>query len=82
MSVRDADARSREACPVCGQHRLTLLSFPEVSATGYQPYAEVIGMGEHRADTQPGIGCLACGAEWPDLAAFRATRPDGRRDAS
>ena len=65
-------ARSREACPVCGEHRLTLLYFPETSARGVMPYDELIGMGDPSPDTAPGIGCLACGSDWPDLAAFRA----------
>jgi hypothetical protein len=50
---------------------LTLLYFPETSARGVLPYDELIGMGDPSADTPPGIGCLACGLEWPDLEAFR-----------
>ena len=65
--------RSKEACPVCGEHRLTLLYFPDMSPRGVLPYDELIGLGDPRADTEPGIGCLACGSEWPDLAAFRAS---------
>ncbi len=64
--------RSAEACPVCGEHRLTLLYFPTVDVRGVSPYDELIGMGDVRPDDPPGIGCTACGAEWPDLAAFRA----------
>ncbi len=63
--------RSKEACPVCGEHRLTLLYFPDTSARGVLPYDELIGMGDPSPDTPPGIGCLACGSEWSDLAAFR-----------
>jgi hypothetical protein len=69
------DERSEEACPVCGQHRLTLLYFPETSLQGVQPYNELYGMGDKSADTPPGIGCLACGSEWPDIDAFRQAQP-------
>ena len=68
---QDADARSAEACPVCGAHRLTLLYFPETSATGVRPYDELLGMGDAASDTPPGIGCLSCGSEWADLEEFR-----------
>lgn len=71
---------SAEACPVCGAHELTLIEFPAVSGTGYQAMNEIIGMGEPEAGNQPGIGCLACGAEWSTLANFRqgadAREPD------
>jgi hypothetical protein len=39
----------------------------------------VLGHIEPRAEEPPGIGCLACGTEWPDLASFRAAQR--RRDA-
>lgn len=64
-------ARSAETCPVCGEHRLTLLYFPETSVIGVRPYDELYGMGDASADTEPGIGCLACGSDWPDLTEFR-----------
>lgn len=69
--------RSAEACPRCGAHQLTLLRFPQLDVLGVRPYDDLIGMGDAKATTEPGIGCLACGAEWPDLAAFREER--GRR---
>jgi len=68
------EARSNEACPVCGEHRLALLSFPNVDVLGVQPYAELIGMGDPTPDTAPGIACLACGSEWPDLDEFRSAQ--------
>ena len=71
------EARSEEACPLCGEHRLTLLYFPDTSVMGVRPYDELYGMGDRPADTAPGIGCLACGSEWPDLAAFRRATEDG-----
>lgn len=43
---------------------------------GVQPYAELLGMGEVRVREDPGIGCLRCGAEWPDLAAFRRAQDE------
>jgi hypothetical protein len=64
-------ARSEEACPACGEHSLSLIGFPYVSTMGVQPYTDILGMGEPQADQPPGIGCLACGVEWPDLDSFR-----------
>lgn len=75
------DTRSAEACPECGAHRLAVLEFPYLPTTGYQPFAEVVGMGEARQRSGPGIGCLACGSEWADVDAFRAAR-DGREEGS
>ncbi len=68
--------RSAEACPRCGRHALSLIDFPQVAAMGVQPYAELLGMGEVRVREDPGIGCLRCGAEWPDLAAFRRAQDE------
>jgi hypothetical protein len=67
-----ADDRSALACPVCGEHRLAIIDFPETTATGYQALSEIIGMGEPTVVTPPAIGCLACGAEWPNVDAFQA----------
>lgn len=66
--------RSRFSCPACGEHRLALIEFPEQHTVGYQPYNEIIGMGEPTTVTPPAIGCLACGAEWASLGAFHAAR--------
>ena len=74
----DPAARSELACPECGEHRLSVLDFPAVPALGYQANSELLGMGELHAATPPAIGCLACGAEWPDLAAFRDAAESGR----
>jgi hypothetical protein len=81
MTESSEEPRSQEACPVCGEHRLTLLYFPDVDVLGVQPYGELIGMGDPSANTPPGIGCLNCGSEWPDLDAFRAAA-DREDDAS
>jgi hypothetical protein len=70
------DARSELACPVCGQHRLTLLYFPSTDLRGVRPYDELLGMGDPSPETEPGIGCLNCGSEWPDLDAFRQAAAD------
>jgi hypothetical protein len=72
--MSDDSTRSDEACPACGAHEMALVDFPSVSAVGYQVFSETIGMGEVRATTAPAIGCLACGAEWADLASFRAAQ--------
>ncbi len=75
-----ADERSADACPVCGEHRLALLDFPDAHTVGYQPHSELIGMGEARAQTEPAIGCLACGAEWPGIDAFREAQAEAEDD--
>jgi hypothetical protein len=66
--------RSTEACPVCGRHTVTLLGFPYVATMGAQPTAEILGMGELSPDQPPGIACLSCGAQWPDVGAFREAK--------
>ena len=78
--MTDVEERSAEACPVCGAHQLTVLDFPSVHG-GFRP-AVSDGLGVRVTDdsSEPSIGCLACGAEWPDLASFREARdglPDG-----
>ncbi len=65
---------SREACPVCGEHALHLLYFPDVGATGARPYDDMLGFGDVKPDDPPGIGCNACGSEWASLEAFRAAQ--------
>ncbi len=74
MGESVSSSRSQQKCPECGEYRLTLLYFPTTDARGVRPYDEIIGMGDPTPDTAPGIGCLACGAEWPDLAAFQAKK--------
>jgi hypothetical protein len=77
--MTDESARSAEACPECGAHRLALLDLPLTPAAGYQVYAEIVGVADLQPESRPSIGCLACGAEWPDLEAFReASRTDPR----
>jgi hypothetical protein len=73
-------ARSAEACPACGAHRLAVLSFPDV-AGGRPAEAEVVLAGRSADPSPPAIGCLACGAEWMDLDAFRRDRRLERDDA-
>lgn len=67
------EGRSAESCPVCGAHRLAVLDFPELSGSqGITQEPEIIGRG---ADpVVPAIGCLACGAQWRDLDAFRRAK--------
>jgi hypothetical protein len=73
----DRDARSAETCPVCGAHRLATIDFPRLSGAPYLPASEAVGIPTSSdRPALPGIGCLACGASWPSLAAFRAA-PDG-----
>lgn len=72
------DARSREACPRCGQHRLALIEPPDVELTNIQVANETLGIPtDVRLQGEPAIECLACGAEWPDLAALRSEEAGG-----
>jgi len=68
--------RSRYPCPRCGEHRLAIIEFPQQHSVGFVPANEIIGMGEPTVLTPPAIGCLACGAEWPALEAFREESGD------
>jgi hypothetical protein len=65
-------ATSAEACPVCGAHRVAILPLPDIAVLGVQPYTDLLMMGDRPAPPRDAIGCLACGAEWPDLDAYRA----------
>ena len=76
--MTDETSRSAEACPLCRAHRLAVLDLPTTSAIGYRAYDELIGLRSLGTEPQPAIGCLACGAEWPDLQAFREAT--GRED--
>ena len=72
------DARSADACPRCAAHRLAILEFPALTSTIHEPASDAFGIvSETRQPGVPGIGCLACGAEWPSLAAFRAEQLEG-----
>jgi hypothetical protein len=62
--------RSADACPVCGEHRLAIIDFPELPGGVASPAAELVG-GRGSDPLAPSIGCLACGAEWADVEAFR-----------
>lgn len=72
----DEATRSAKPCPRCGAHRLALLNLPTIDVSGYRPLDEIYGMVTGPSLEEPGIGCLACGAEWPDLAAFNAEAED------
>lgn len=78
MTEEPDAGRSKEACPVCGEHRLTLLHFPETSVLGVRPYDELYGFGDRQADTPPGIGCLGCGSEWENLDEFHRAQKERR----
>jgi hypothetical protein len=80
----DGSSRSAAACPRCGVHRLALLRLPRIDTTGYRPLDELYGMTGGPNLEEPAIGCLACGAEWPDLATFShdAERVPGSRAGS
>ena len=80
MSEGDQPKRSGESCPVCGQHTLQLLYFPDVGATGARPYDELFGLGDIKPDAPPGIGCASCGSEWASLDDYRAGRLREARD--
>jgi hypothetical protein len=71
VTASNGDAGSREACPVCGEHQLQLLYFPNVDISGVRGADDILGFGDIKPDQEPGIGCAACGSEWDDLASFR-----------
>jgi hypothetical protein len=71
-------ARSQEPCPVCGKHTLSLLDFPHVATMGVQPYSDILGMGEPSVEQPPGIACLTCGSQWPDIDSFRKAQRQRR----
>ena len=73
----DADDRSADACPVCGEHRLAIIDFPELPGGVASPVAELVG-GRGSDPSAPAIGCLACGAEWADVEAFRKAVDEAR----
>jgi hypothetical protein len=70
MTDPRAQERSQLPCPVCGAHQLALDSPPQIEVMGVQPYTDLIGMGDVQVHEAPAIVCLACGASWPDRAAF------------
>jgi hypothetical protein len=53
-------------------HALHLLYFPAIDVDSVRPYDEMLGYRTAKSNEAPGIGCGSCGAEWPDLEAFRA----------
>jgi hypothetical protein len=69
------ERRSTESCPVCGAFRLAVLDFPELSGSQWITQEPAI-IGRGTDPVVPAIGCLACGAEWRDLDAFRQAKGD------
>jgi hypothetical protein len=49
-----------------------MVPLPDIEVMGFQPYTDLLMMGDRPAPLRPAIACLDCGAEWPDLEAFRA----------
>ena len=70
------EERSSEACPRCGEHRLRLVEAPVTELTSFDMGNQAMGT-DTIVDGAPGIECLACGATWRDLAAFRAEQAGG-----
>jgi len=58
---------------VCGEHRLALVDFPDIHGSVQPVDNELLGVSAAGDASPPAIGCLACGAEWPDLASFRSS---------
>ncbi|OGN85132.1 MAG: hypothetical protein A2X23_02205 [Chloroflexi bacterium GWC2_73_18] len=75
--MTDPIEHSAEARPVCGEQRQAVTGFPSIHTTGPQPFGELFGVVEPHDESARRIACLACGAEWRDLEAFRAAR-EGR----
>jgi hypothetical protein len=66
------EERSAQPCPVCGEYRLAVDRLPDIAVMGVQPYSDLLGLGDRKPDTLPGIICLACGTRWRDFDAFKA----------
>ena len=61
---------SEQACPVCGKHALGLDEPPRIDVLGFQPYSDIVGMGDLPTKGAIGIVCLECGTHWQDKNAF------------
>jgi hypothetical protein len=68
--------RSERPCPVCGVHALALDVPPRIDVMGFQPYSDIIGMGDRPQQGELGIVCRSCGTYWRDLAAFERGEPE------
>ena len=77
------EARSEQACPVCGKHTLALDKPPEIDVMGVQAYSDMLGMGDLQNEGTVGIVCLSCGTHWRDKDAFDRgeVEPDAGSDA-
>ena len=70
------EARSEQACPVCGEHMLALDQPPEIDVMGVQAYSDMLGMGDLPNAGALGIVCLNCDTHWHDKDAFDRGEPD------
>ena len=70
------EARSEQACPVCGRHTLALDKPPEIDAMGVQVFSDLVGMGDLHNEGSVGIVCLSCGTHWRDKDAFDRGEPE------
>jgi hypothetical protein len=71
MTGGERPDRSAERCPGCGAYQLALIDFPDLDVARQSITHAALGMVEPDDNTPPAIGCLSCGAQWPDLVAFR-----------
>jgi hypothetical protein len=62
--------RSELACPICGEHALSLDQPPRIDVMGVQLYSDIVGMGDLAPEGPLGIVCLSCGTHWRDRDAF------------
>ena len=70
------EARSEQACPVCGEHALALDTPPEIDVMGVQQYSDMLGMGDLPNEGAVGIVCLECDTHWRDKASFDRAEPE------
>ena len=77
------EARSEQACTVCGKNTLALDRPPEIDVMGVQAYSDMVGMGDLHSEGEVGIVCLTCNTLWRDKAAFDRgeAEPDEDPDA-
>ena len=69
-------AKSEQACPVCGQHTLALDRPPEIDVMGVQAYSDMLGMGDLQNEGAVAIVCLNCHTLWKDKGAFDRGEPE------
>ena len=67
---------SEQVCPVCPEHTLAVEELPQIDVLGYQPYSDIVGMGDLHPGGGISIVCLSCGTRWRNKRAFDRGEPE------